>query len=115
MVNQTAKDDKYMISSARTPKGRLCVVVVLFSLATPLQETKAYFHAMLLARRLEKGERSLENGEKLTDTTRMIGEGESQSELEAAWEMFQGRCRVAGWDLSKTELKTLGYEVAVEA
>lgn len=114
-VNQTAKDDKYIISSALTPKGRSCVVVALLSHATPLQETKAYFHAMLLARRLEKRERSLQNGEKLNDTTRTIIDGEAQSELEAAWDMFQGRCRAAGWDLSKTELKTLGYEVEVEA
>jgi hypothetical protein len=114
MVNQTAKDDKYIISSALTPKGRPCVVVVLLSHATPLQETKAYFHAILLARRLEKGERSVQSGEKLTHTARTIVEGEAESELEATWEIFQGRCRAAGWDLSKTELKTLGYEVEVE-
>jgi hypothetical protein len=122
MMHQTAnnKDDKYLISSALTPKCLPCVVVVLLSRVTPLQETKAYFHAMLLARGLEKRERSSsliqENGEKLSDTAnRTIVEGETQSELEAAWEMFQERCRAAGWDLNKTELKTLGYEVEMEA
>lgn len=98
--------DNYLISSGgKKHGGHPCVVVSFLSNVTPLQETKAYFHANLLGVELQK---LTENPD---EASRVEAETEAKKQLESAWEIFQKSCKLAGWDLSKTELRTKGYEV----
>ena len=105
---QTAEG--YIISSGWTLDGRVpCVVITLMSNASPLKEAKGYFHAQLLAREIEK-HFDRNDTEILTINARAEVEKKAQKEVDAAWEAFQRSCRSSGWNLAKTELRTLGYE-----
>jgi hypothetical protein len=103
--------DNYIISSGWTKHGRLpCVVVSFLSQVTPLQEAKAYFHANLLGNELQTS--ITKSGSKtIDDERRLEAEGDAGKQLDIAWGEFQTSCKAAGWDLSKTELRTKGYEV----
>jgi hypothetical protein len=103
--------DKYIVSSGwASNRRRLCVVVSLLSHVTPLQEAKGYFHANLLARLLRRRIET-SNSNAIDDASRLDAEAEAQKKLEVAWDQFQRSCKSAGWDLSKTELRTRGYEL----
>jgi hypothetical protein len=102
--------DNYLISSGSTRRGKPCVVVTFLSDIKPSQEAKAYFHADLLSRELKSEQH---------DTTNTIQSTLQNSEIavnfsvDDAWNNFQASCTRSGWDINKTELRTMGYEVEV--
>jgi hypothetical protein len=102
----------YIISSGWTSERRLCVLVSFLSNASPIEETKAYFHATLLGIELQK-RFDLENGETLSDKTRLEVERETKEVLDLVWETFKACSSAAGWDLGKTELRSKGYELVI--
>jgi hypothetical protein len=124
-------EDLYLISSgwllARPGKKKRerrqpCVSVVFGTGTTPLEEAKAYVHAQLLCRRLEEEmtksfststtSSSVDEKDNFQAATMAANaESKARSDMTIAWAMFQASCHARGWDLSKTELRTLGYEV----
>jgi hypothetical protein len=83
------------------------VVVALRTDATPLDQAKAYFHALLLGQKLEQQRKAKSGG---------IGDdGDAEKNvatgLEHAWGSFSTTCRAARWDLSVSEVETKGYEI----
>jgi hypothetical protein len=120
-------EDLYLISSGwLPPRGKYknerrqpCVSVVFGTGTIPLEEAKAYVHAQLLCRRLEeemtKSSSSTasvdQNDDSQAATLAAHAESKACSDMTVAWDMFQASCQARGWDLSKTELRTLGYEV----
>ncbi len=84
-----------------TPKGSVvphAIPVVLMSHVTGYQEAKAYFHANWLGRESQRLETNDENSSTL-------------ERMHLAWNYFVTCAQRSGWDLSKTELTTAGYEV----
>ncbi|CAB9517294.1 RUS1 family protein C16orf58 homolog [Seminavis robusta] len=105
--------DDYLVSAGviSASKRKLCVNVIFREDATPETEAKAYLHAILLGRHLKTLEKMkdfpLDN-----DVAVMAIEAKTeQEEIGYAWNLFQAGCYVAGWDLTKTEMQTMGYEV----
>jgi hypothetical protein len=99
--------ENYLISSGWERSERdHCVVVSLFNNITPKQEAKAYFHATLLALQLD----GIGNDGASRDL-RMSAEAEAKASVDRSWHVLEAECRRMGWDLGKTELRTLGYEV----
>ena len=43
--------------------------------------------------------------------TQLEIEEEAKAQLASLWGTFRRRCTDAGWDLSGSELQTLGYEI----
>eukprot|EP00533_Pseudo-nitzschia_delicatissima_P013495 CAMPEP_0197264110 /NCGR_PEP_ID=MMETSP1432-20130617/1600_1 /TAXON_ID=44447 /ORGANISM="Pseudo-nitzschia delicatissima, Strain UNC1205" /LENGTH=515 /DNA_ID=CAMNT_0042728723 /DNA_START=59 /DNA_END=1606 /DNA_ORIENTATION=- len=101
-------DDRYIISTGKTEKSKPCVVVSFLSDVSPEQQTKAYVHARLLANALQK------EGSTPVDYERQLEiEAEAKSRFAAMWGEFLKSCTGGGWDLSRSELRTRGYEVKV--
>ena len=116
VVDVTFNGEKYLISagSIDNSKGnnRKCVDVVFRSNAAPADEAKAYLHAILLGRELKK--LGNDNTSESPDDVQAIAAAEDKvnEDIDVAWNVFQASCQVAGWDLTKTEMSTLGYEIA---
>jgi Vitamin B6 photo-protection and homoeostasis len=89
--SQTAKDN-YLVT-APSAGGSAHSTVALLSDVTGRQEAKALFHATWLA----------------------TGRTDDSNELSRAWNCFETCMMVSGWDISKTELATRGYEVKFES
>lgn len=116
VFDATFGQDGYTISagilSSSPKKTRLCVDVVFKSNVKPLAEAKAYLHAMLLGRELKKleersGSAPVENRDTLIDV-----EEQANDNVGTAWNLFQAGSEVAGWDLSRSEIQTLGFEIS---
>lgn len=112
-----AQDPSYLVaigsdkSSKKQPrKDKLRIVVALMADATPLQHTKAYFHALLLKRRL--GESPVKSSPDASQ--RRLLEGQTAMEVDEAWKSFAKDCKRSGWDLRRSELCHQGYEVTVQ-
>jgi Vitamin B6 photo-protection and homoeostasis len=108
--------DDYLISAGvlSSSKRKLCVSVVFRPDASPTTEAKAYLHALLLARRLKELEK--DTGVLLDKADPVLAlEAQANDDISVAWNLFQAGCQVAGWDLERTEMQTLGYEVAISA
>ena len=101
--------DQYIISSGY-PKSKAvpCISVSLLSGATPLQQTKAYFHAKLLSMKLQE--------ELKSDPTKSLTDIEIETEqlLEVTWQDFVRKSAEVGFDLNRSELQTRGYEISVD-
>lgn len=95
---------KYIISIGTCKRRGRCVVVSLSDLASPYDQAKAYFHALLLDQTLKD-----------QNSTGTVAEVEQSvlQKLDLAWTSFADKLQKAGWDLSKTELGSKGYEVAL--
>ena len=117
LIETVIGGEGYLISAGIEEKGLatsknndLCVCVVFRSNATPLDEAKAYLHSLRLGRRLKTLDVSSN-----TDTATIVAiEQEVQDEMQIAWNVFQTSCEIAGWDLTKTELRTMGFEIALD-
>lgn len=115
LIDSVLGKERYLISAGIRDAHRLksgkefSVCVVFRSSATPEDEAKAYLHSLLLGRRLKASD-----GRSLTNSYGIVAiEREMQNKMSVAWPTFQTACNVAGWDLTKTELRTLGYEMAL--
>lgn len=101
------KDSSYLLAIGRTSRGRLCIPIALVQNASSLQQTKAYFHALLLKRRAGEGViKSIEDQRALD---RLVAD-----EVTTAWPAFVRDVLRAGWDLKKSELQSGGYEIAIQ-
>jgi hypothetical protein len=74
-----------------------CIMVVLQKGISPTDQVKAYFHATLLAQKINE-DKDLED-----------------REVDVQWNHFSQQCVQAGWDLTKTELQTHGYHIEIQA
>jgi Vitamin B6 photo-protection and homoeostasis len=108
-------------SSSSSPPDR--VLVALTGDATAYVKTKAYFHALLLQRVLEK----IPSTTTTTTTTTTSGQQQQQQqqpqgggwiaetiaaqEIEPAWDRFVQEASTRGWDVHQSNLPTVGYEV----
>lgn len=99
--------------SSSSHKSRLCVDVVFKSSISAEEESKAYLHAILLGRALRKLE---VNDTRSVDTSSRDAVMEVEAEVAevagVAWNLFQAGSELAGWDLTRSELQTLGFEIA---
>ncbi|KAG7338323.1 Vitamin B6 photo-protection and homoeostasis domain containing protein [Nitzschia inconspicua] len=113
VTSSTAKDG-YLISVGNNSGKHLTsdIVVCFLSNITPIQETKAYFHAKLLCRRLSDVGQCDSNKEIDEIVVQEISK-ETEQNLETDWSDFTTLCKNAGWDLSRSELDTQGYEIQV--
>jgi hypothetical protein len=103
-----------ILSGSSPTKPRLCVDVVFRSNTSPVDEAKAYLHAILLGRALKKLEDSgsLSAEEDVTEKLTVV-EAEILDIADTAWTLFRAGSEQAGWDLKKTEIQTLGFEIAI--
>jgi hypothetical protein len=107
-LHQAFQNDKYLLSAACRDDGRKPTVVVSFlSHVSPEEQAKAYYHAILLSRELKA------RGEIISTDDMLTAESIAREELQRSWGTFSQSCREAGWDLSKTELQSHGYELEV--
>lgn len=117
-------DDGYIITtghenvsqSGKTQSSKPCVAVSFFTGVSSEQQAKAYAHAWLLANllqeRLEKEAQS--NNPFVMDCKRQLEiEAEAKILLKSMWGKFHRTCTHAGWNLSRSELQTQGYEIKV--
>jgi Vitamin B6 photo-protection and homoeostasis len=105
-------------SSSSPPPDR--VLVALTGDATAYVKTKAYFHALLLQRVLEKIPTSTTTPTTTTTTSGQqqqpqgggwIAETIAAQEIEPAWDRFVQEASTRGWDVHQSNLPTVGYEV----
>lgn len=107
-----SSETPYWISSGRS--SHLVVVVALRTDATPVDQAKAYFHALLLGQELERQKAKAGAGSGDDAERAVAAEKAVADELESAWNSFATKCRQAGWDLSASELRTRGYEIDIQ-
>jgi hypothetical protein len=103
------------ITSKRTSHENCCinVNVALPSNTNAYTQTQAYFHANLYRRIIHDAlDLNLTTDD---DSFRQMVDEKVQEALPMAWETFVSECAKAGWDLSRTELHSGGYEIAVKA
>jgi len=98
-------------SSGKTKHPKSCVVVSFFSDVSQEQQTKAYVHAWLLAKTLQ--DRPKKEASVMDFKSQLKIEAETMVLFKSMWKKFDRSCTLAGWDLSKSELQTNGYEVEV--
>jgi len=97
------QDEKsYWISA-----GKSAIAVAIQADTSPVNQAKAYFHALLLARELQ-GKRPTSSQERLAVERAVL------VQLDAAWNTFTSQCHQAGWDLTTCELRSKGYEIAIQ-
>merc|ERR1712194_213794 len=107
VLDATFGKDGYLISAGVLParKTELCVDVVFRSNAPPEDEAKAYLHAILLGRALKKLQtETLEDDNSRTEAI-MAVETEVNENMGVAWNLFQAGSKMAGWDLTRTEIQ----------
>jgi len=112
-------NDGYIIStggqnlslSGKTKTPKSCVVVSFFSNVSQEQQTKAYVHAWLLAKILQ--ERQKTEASIVDFKSQLEIEAEAKVRFKSMWEKFLRSCTHAGWDLTRSELQTRGFEVEV--
>ena len=110
VLRERVLDQRYLVSVAT---GSHRILVVLRKGLSSMEQTKAYFHALLLRRTIQQVK--LNRGKaKLTDGDLFLAEQVAQQEVDRAWEQFAENCSQAGWNLEESELQSQGYEVQVQ-
>ncbi len=106
LLNQASQSDKYLIAASLSQGGKTppTIVVSFLSHASPEDHAKAYYHAVLLSRQLvginDLSDHDIINAETIVN-----------DQVHRSWDGFTYACHTAGWDLSKTELQSQGYEL----
>lgn len=90
----------YLVVPGKSKGVKPCILVAVQEDTSPSDQAKAYLHATLLSQHMRQS----------TDGVAM--ETNALSELNAAWPFFQALCKSSGWDLTKTELRSQGYEIS---
>lgn len=98
----SSSERKYLISVGPCTRRGMCVVVSILKDAAPQDEAKAYFHALLLDQELGKPEQSVHEAEIV-----------AMAKLDLEWSAFEKSLGLSGWDVSKTVLRTAGYEISL--
>jgi hypothetical protein len=99
-------DSRYIVKAGMSDRGGLSIVVSFLANAVPRDQAKAFLHALLLSHELSQVGAS--DQESITKA-----EAKIEQEISAVWDVFQRSCQAAGWDLSKTELRSMGFELEV--
>jgi hypothetical protein len=107
-LSNSTVNDEYLISTGYQKTGSPSIVVSLLSGASAMQMTKAYFHAKVLSRNLER-QSELDSAVPLSDI-----EVETEKTLDITWDDFVQKSIQAGWDLNRSELQSFGYEISLE-
>jgi hypothetical protein len=91
----------YWITEGQSRSNKPCVLVALSSQASPVDQAKAYFEAVVLGRQLRQSQSHLgdENGAQF---------------VERSWSQFAQQCAVAGWTVHGTELRNQGFSLSVQ-
>ena len=104
----TLEKSPYWVSAAKLGRRRPVVMVALQRGISPYDQTKAYFHAVLLSRYLARQKKETLKFDIVT------AEEEAAQDVDEAWGKFAARCMIAGWDLSATEIQTRGFEIQIK-
>jgi len=108
-----ARSNGYIISSGLENKGKAPVVVVsIMENTTKLNLARAYFHALFLTHVIKVKDAASGNIEQLQMLER--AGTEVGNVIDAAWTIFEKSAKLAGWDLSKTELQTEGFVISIK-
>lgn len=118
-ISVLSADGGYLISSGYSSNRQLVpdIMVCFLKNITPLQEAKAYFHSKLLSYQLAahiQKDADKDDTQKIDEPTLQNIEDEVEGTLESSWGNFVTLCEKSGWDLSRSELDTRGYEILVE-
>jgi hypothetical protein len=109
-----SSDAPYWVSSGHGQSSG-AVVVAIRTDATPTDQAKAYFHALLLGQELQRQKNKSVGSDNADAAERAVqAEKVASAGLEHAWSTFETKCRQAGWDLAASELRTRGYEIDIE-
>ena len=104
----------YTISLGMYRHGQFCIVTAFGDDCKPETRAKAYFHALLLQRTMSKY--GLGNKTKLRPKQKdaeLFAQEDVSNRIGHTWRIFSSTTKSSGWDLSKTELQTEGFEVSV--
>lgn len=110
------KGDNYILAAGHKG-GRKCIFVAFFSNSSNEEKAKAYLHGCLVRRSLTQQfheSRSSERLEEGKDEAIQTAEEEAGRQLSQLWPIFKECVSKAGWQLSKTECSTEGYEMYIE-
>jgi hypothetical protein len=100
------KDSRYVVKAGISTRGSLTVVVSFLANTEPRDQAKAFLHALLLSHELNQTRAN--DLESIAKT-----EAKMRENITAIWDVFERSCHAAGWDLSKTELRSKGFELEV--
>jgi hypothetical protein len=109
LLKQASHLDRYLLAVSllsHNGKHKQTIVVSFLSHASPDDHARAYYHAVLLGRKLKESNIVNNNDNDTISTEAIVKE-----QLHQTWDSFVLACETAGWDLSKTELQTQGYEL----
>ena len=127
-TQQSTNNNPYIISigSSNGPTTNersfknCCLVVTFRSNTNAYSQAQAYFHAMLYRRIIHNVQTTTKSATTTTTsddhdrTVREMIEQQVQNTFPLAWESFVKECDRAGWDLSRTDLHSKGYEIAYQ-
>jgi len=119
-LQSALKSEGYVVAIGTKRVDHLCILILLSNHSTKIQKAKAYFHAFILERALEKrGIKS--NGQILSllspsdiQERAQMAEIDTVECIDDAWEVFCKSANESGWNLHETELRGKGYEVDFE-
>ena len=105
------QSDGYTLSLGKNRHGSFCIVAVFGNNCKPETRAKSYFHALLLQRTILNTVKGLP----LTNENdvKHIFQEEMSKRLQQEWRQFSSKTKSSGWDLSRTELHTEGFEVSI--
>ena len=107
----------YVISIGKYRHGNSCIVAALGDDCKPETKAKAYFHGLLLQRMMLKdgllGKTKLLRTSEKQKERELLVEDDVSNRIQKSWKLFSSFAQNSGWDLSKTELLTEGFEVSV--
>jgi hypothetical protein len=98
-----------------TTKDNCCIVVALPSNTNAYVQAQAYFHATLF-RHIINELSSHQNQQPTSrhEDFRQFVESKVHADFPLAWQSFATECDKAGWDLSRSELHSNGYEISFQ-
>jgi hypothetical protein len=111
------------LQSKTVAHANFCINVALPSNTNAYTQAQAYFHAALYRRimydtlEMNQNNNDMEHPGAIIDDVanfHQIVDKKVQNIFPMAWERFVTECTKAGWDLSRTELHSGGYELAVQ-
>lgn len=117
---KSTSNDNYILKVGHSGNQQLekyrCILISFLSQCSNDEKAKAYLHACLVGRALVAVSKPNEANEALTDEGELIEKAEEigQEEINRLWLFFERCAANAGWQLSKTEFATDGYEICFE-
>jgi len=108
-IDQICRDG-YIVASG---KNRKEVLVAINMNSDTIIRTKSYFHAFIFRKMLlERSSGKYSMSSKETTTLRAVGI-DASNEVDQLWPQFFRESKHSGWDLTKTDLGSIGYEIKI--